>query len=165
MFSEGQQQQFVALREDGVELSDQPSENSVLVVRRRVFRHSEASPMRRLQTCKSTLGSEPTDACNAIIIVPEQGEQNTGPIQGQMSVLTLQPSPPANDRINTWIKEGDYDLRPIVLPADSETVAIAVCDDRDHPDHDLGEILFQTEAGFFQVVPVRMADTDAIGAR
>jgi hypothetical protein len=165
MFSEGQQQQFVALREDGVELSDQPSENSVLVVRRRVFRHSEALPMRRLQTFRSILGSEPTDAYNAIIIVPEQGEQNTGPIQGETSVLTLQPSPPANDRIKTWFKEGDYDLRPIVLPADSESVAIAVCDDRYHPVHGIGEIQFETEAGFFQMVPARMADTDAVCAR
>jgi TIR domain/FHA domain len=160
MFNEGQQQQFVALRKDGIELSDEPSENSVLVVRRRVFSHPEALPTRRLQTLKSTLGSEPTDAYSAIIAVLEQGEENTGPIRGQPSVLTLQPSPTANDRIKVWIKERDYDIRPILLPADSETVAIAVGDDGDHPVHGIGEILFETQAGFFQVVPSRGIEPD-----
>jgi hypothetical protein len=63
-------------------------------------------------------------------------------------------------RIKAWIKEDDYYLRQIVLPANSETAWITL----NSGSHLIGEITFsaENENSWFQVVPTRGAKLEEI---
>src|SRR5262249_23237410 len=68
--------------------------------------------------------------------------------------------PAAMTRIKGWIKEDDYYLRQIVLPANSETAWITL----NRGPHLIGEITFsaENENRWFQVVPTQAAKLEEI---
>jgi hypothetical protein len=75
----------------------------------------------------------------------------------------MQPVSLGLDRnFSSWIKEGDYNRRRIVMPADAETAILY--EDKEQSIHELGEIMFESEAGAFQIVPTAAIDVGEICA-
>jgi hypothetical protein len=142
---------FIVVRDDGVEVTDQQTEDAVLIVRRRVLREHAPLSYRPMQARKRKGESTPPPPYHAIVYA---AEQNFCPLQGEKPVLTLEPLPSAKDHIQSFIKEGEYELRAIVLPPAVETVFL----NQSRAWHGIGEVLFRTKAGAFQVVPTRTAD-------
>lgn len=142
--------QFVSLRSDSIELSDN-SENAVLVVRRRILRDRAPFAGVSLETVANR-NEQQSVRYRAIVLA-------AGPtgcsVDGEVPVLTLEWLPAAKGRIRPWIKEGDYFSRNLVLPPDRETAFI---EDSVNGLHAVGEIIFETEAGPFQIVPTQTAD-------
>ena len=147
---------FITLRDGTIELSDKPSDDAVLVARRRVFRGYAPLTARQIQVSKLKYEHQTVTTYYAGVLVPED---NKCRIKNEISVLTLQPLPIAMDRLFTSsIKERDYDHRGIVLPSDVETVLV----EGDRELHGLGEITFETQIGPFQIVPNSVADIGEI---
>ncbi|HEX3349609.1 MAG TPA: hypothetical protein VHS58_16065 [Acetobacteraceae bacterium] len=146
------QQAFVTIRDDIIGLSDKPSDDAVLIVRNRILEgqfgligHDIKSGILPDESrARTQYGSGVVDM-----------EGTNCQIQGNLSVLTIQPLPlEKGHRLSSSIKEGDYDLRPIELPSGKETAIVA--DDKSL--HGLGEIVFTSEIGNFQIVPVAADD-------
>ena len=158
--------QYVTLRDGRIELSQQPTEGAVLAIRRRVLRDRTRLAMRPLQAFDELLDSvrplhlvkvSSQSLFHAVIYGAEVNEQNTCLTETEATFLTLEPLPAAKDHIKSWIKVHDYYLGEIVLPPNSETVWIQY----DGP-HLIGEITFQSESGWFQVVPTQTANWQQI---
>jgi hypothetical protein len=75
-----------------------------------------------------------------------------------MTLLTLEPLAAAKDRIKGWIKEHDYHLRQIALPANAETAWTA----QDGGSHLIGEMTFLAGNNWFQVVPTQTVKLEQI---
>jgi KaiC/GvpD/RAD55 family RecA-like ATPase len=156
---------YVILRDGRIELSGQPTEDAVLAIRRRVLRERTRLAMLSLEAVDQILDSvgrtqkwAPQSQYHAFIHGAKANQKYTCPIETGMTLLTLEPLPAAKDRVKGWIKEHDYNLRQIALPASSETAWIA----QDGGSHLIGEMTFRTENGWFQVVPTRMAKLEQI---
>jgi Novel STAND NTPase 1/TIR domain/FHA domain len=156
---------YVTLRDGRVELSEQPTENAVLAVRRRVVRDRTRLALRPLQAIDQVWDSTgrtqkwlPLSDYVAFIHGARANEKYTCPVETEMTLLTLEPLPAAKDRIKGWIKEHDYHLRQIALPANSETAWTA----QDGGSHLIGEMTFLAGSDWFQVVPTQMAKLEQI---
>jgi KaiC/GvpD/RAD55 family RecA-like ATPase len=158
---------YVILRDDGIELSEQPTEDAVLAIRRRVLLEGTGLAMQSIEATDQILDSEGAmdelpmhPRYHAFIHGVKGNEKHTCPIMTQMSVLTLEPLPAAMTRIKGWIKEDDYYLRQIILPANSETAWITL----NRGPHLIGEITFsaENEKRWFQIVPTQAAKLEQI---
>jgi KaiC/GvpD/RAD55 family RecA-like ATPase len=156
---------YVILRDGGIELSEKPTEDAVLIIRRRTLRERSQLAMRPLEATDQILDSAgeldelPVQSrYHAFIHGTKANEKPVCPITTEMTFLTLEALPAATERISGWIKEHDYHLRQIVLPANSETAWIT----RNGSSHLIGEISFFTEKGWFQVVPTQTATLEDI---
>lgn len=156
---------YVTLRDGKIELSEQPTENAVLAVRRRVLGERTRLALRSLQGIDQiwdSLGRTqkwlPLSEYLTFIHGAGAKEKHTCPVETEMTVVTLEPLPAAKDRIKGWIKEHDYHLRQVALPASAETAWIV----QDGGSHLIGEMTFRSESGWFQVVPTRMAKLEQI---
>jgi hypothetical protein len=153
-------EQYVTLNEDGIMLSEQPSENAVLVVRRRVLVERAPLARRTIEGLKSERRADNTSNFDAWVVSSQATPCRTR--QKETAILTLQALAPARERVAALIKEDDYDHRRIVLPDDAETAAII----RKGANllYGTGDILFLSDSGPFQVVPTRTADVGQICA-
>jgi pSer/pThr/pTyr-binding forkhead associated (FHA) protein len=149
-------QAFVTIRDGAIDLSDQPTGDAVVAVRRHVFHNNAPLAGRAIRALKFEDEDKVAVKYFAAVLDPER---DGCPVRNEVSVLTLQLLPGAKgDRITGSIKEGDYHRRDIVLPSDSETAVIA----EGQEFHGLGEIIFETEVGPFQIVPTHTADVGEI---
>jgi hypothetical protein len=162
LLADAQDQQFVTLHDGKVGLTDHQTEDAVLIARRRVL--SDHSPLTPQTIEARVLESGRVSQVNYLAIVINPGRKGC-PIKKQISVLTLEPLALSRDRVTSWIKEGDRDLRQIGLPPNLETVLIS---ESGGPHlsgpHGMGELLFNTGNGWLQVVPTRMAKVEEIRA-
>jgi hypothetical protein len=149
---------FVVLRNDGIELSDHSTSNAVLAVRRRVFHANEALSARPINVI--AFADEAQAGVNYLSIFAGHGRQ-VCVVKNDEQVLTLQPMSTASEKgFSSWIKEGDYDRRQIVMPTETETAIIL--EDKENSTHELGELMFETGAGPFQIVPTDTVDVEKI---
>jgi TIR domain len=158
---------YVALHGGRIELREEPTEDAVLAVRRRVLRDHTRLALRSLQPVDQVLESvqplrleemPPQYAYHSVVYGAKPNEQYRCPIETEMTVLTLEPLRAATEHVETWIKEHDYWLRQIVLPSNAETVWMR----QNGAPHLIGEITFRTESGWFQVVPMQTATLEQI---
>jgi hypothetical protein len=161
-----QDESYVTLRDGWIELNAQPTEDDVLVIRRRVTRGRTELAIESLPPVDQILDSigrtkkaPPQSEYHAFIHGTKgENKENTCSIEAGMTLLTLEPLAGAKDRLKAWIKEHDYHLRQIALPANAETAWIT----QNGASHLIGEMTFRTENGWFQVVPTRMAKLEQI---
>jgi len=144
---------FITVRAGNVEVTDQPIEGTILVVRRRLFEHDAPIAMQSIQTFK--LHNEDR-AVTSYAAGTLSSDRSRCYIKKNVAISTFQPLPAVGDRpLASYIKERDYDQRTIVLPANAESVFIV---EGGHEVHGLGEAIFETEAGPFQIVPIGVGD-------
>jgi hypothetical protein len=156
---------YVILRDGRIELSEKPTEDAVLVIRRRTLREPARLAMRSLEATDQILdsGGEVDELAvqsryHAFIHGTKANDKHTCPIRAEMTLLTLEALSGATERMSGWIKEHDYHLRHIVLPTNSETAWIT----RNGGSHLIGEISFFTEKGWFQIVPTQTAKLEDV---
>lgn len=153
-------QTFVVLRSEGIGLSDQPTSDAVLAVRRRVFHAGQSLILRPIRAI--AFAGEDQPRVNYFSIATGTGPQACV-VKTDEQVLTLQPlSTAAEQNFSSWIKEGDYYRRQIAMPADTETAIIL--ENKEGSSHELGELMFETGAGPFQIVPFDTVDVEKICA-
>jgi len=148
---------FVVFRNDGIGLSNQPTSDALLAVRRRIFHAAEPLAGRKIDVL--TFEGEEQAGANYFSVFSGAGPQ-VCVVKNDEQVLTLQPASTASQQnFSSWIKEGDYNRRQIAMPADTETAILL--EDKGGP-HELGELMFETEAGAFQIVPTDTTDVEKI---
>jgi hypothetical protein len=151
---------FVVAGGDGVALSDHLTSEAVLAVRRRMFHAGEPLSVRKIDVVAFADAKQASVNYSAISAGP--GLQACV-VKNDELVLTLQPvSVGSGQNFSSWIKEGDLNRRQIVMPTDTETAILL--EDKEQSPHGLGELMFETAAGAFQIVPTATIDVVEICA-
>jgi len=149
--------EFVTLRDGMIGLSDQPSDDAILVVRRRVLHKEFGAFGQDVEAVRFPNEKEAAENYESIVL---DGGRKGCKVTGDLQVMTIQPlRVGAKHRLTSSIKEKDYDLRELRIPREVETAGIFA---GGTGVHELGEILFQTELGPFQIIPTRAADIEEI---
>jgi hypothetical protein len=147
------------LRDGTIGLSDQPSEEAILAIRRRVFQGHFGLTARHVQARKFPHESEVAVGYDVGVL----GQAIDCRDEDELPVLTFQVLPAAKNHLTSSIKEKaqDYDVREIVMPSDAEVVFVL---EAESELHGLGEIIFTTDAGPFQIIPLDASDVGEIGS-
>jgi hypothetical protein len=148
---------FIIQRHDGFAVSDHPTSEALIAVRRRIFHAGEALSLRKIDVVAFPSEEQPSVAYASIFA--GSGRQACV-VERDEPVLTFQPLSAASEQnFSSWVKEGDYDRRQIVMPADIETATI--WENKDGiGSHELGELMFEAHAGGFQIVPTQTTDVE-----
>jgi len=150
-------EQFVTIGTDGVGLSREPTPDAVIKLRKRTLRGSVAAALVDLDVHPFERRYEtPTDVppYQAAVIQPGRPLCRTRTV----TIMTLTVLQPATDLLETWVKEGDYDMRQIELPVGQEIIWFHVGKSM----HGMGEILFGSHSDTFQIVPTGTSDVGEI---
>lgn len=141
---------YITARNETIGVSDSPSDDAILVVRRHEVRDQATFRQVQFSATPWDNAANLPDKYVALVLDP-----NGYPCKSKgASVLTVQPL----GTLETWIKSGDYNFARLDLPQDAESFVIAEGDQY----HGMGELMYNTAAGWIQVLPTHTADIGEI---
>ncbi len=141
---------YITVRNETIGVSDAPGDDAILAVRRHEVRDQAIFRQVPFSAVPWDSAANLPDSYVALVLDP-----NGYPCKSKgATVLTVEPLV----ALETWIKSGDYNFARLDLPQGEESFVIAEGDAY----HGMGELMYNTAAGWIQVVPTRAADIGEI---